>query len=132
MFEASSGDRDFSPGLCPTSRLISTHSANFLEARFGPTSDRNQFVMTIDVMGSPNWFFSQSRKRNRADPADACSTVRTALLYVPRAELPLSLVWPIGQHRALNGSDGWTHNLGARELETRGGLETVGPVYAAG
>jgi len=36
-----------------------------------PTSDRNQFVMTIDVMGSPNWFFSQSRKRNRADPADA-------------------------------------------------------------
>ena len=96
MFEASSGDRDFSPGLCPTSRLISTHSANFLEARFGPTSDRNQFVMTIDVMGSPNWFFSQSRKRNRADPADPCFKVRTALLFV-RGRTSLALVWPAGQ-----------------------------------
>jgi hypothetical protein len=36
-------------------------------------------------------------------------------------------------HGALNGSNGWTHNL---EAETdgaiRGGLETVGPVCAAG
>src|SRR5271169_5242528 len=44
-------------------------------------------------------------------------------------------------HRALNGSNGWTHNLEAREFAndstssdggTRDGLETVGPVCAAG
>jgi hypothetical protein len=48
--------------------------------------------------------------------------------------------WP--PHRALNGSNGWTHSLGAREFANdtaicgqggrRDGLETVGPVCVAG
>jgi hypothetical protein len=66
--------------------------------------------MTVDVTGSPNWFFGQSRKRNRADPGAPCSTVRTALLFV-RGRTSLSLVWPAGQPQICCGHLVREHNF---------------------